>query len=301
MAIAKITLWGMMQYMLDHEQDLFAGFSELPSDIDTDVLIDTIIRQGGEFEVIYANPDFLKDRITGWTKQHQRTFQKWIDALKLEFEPLWNYDRHEIWTDINRDERQDTNTVTSHDISIGNGYANNDGSSELLTNENEIRVADSDKTLSSENINNSATRTDSDSNSTTTNTVSAYNSSVYEPDNQSVTNADSDSVTVVSGGSKEDGAEHDKNIDTTATGSHTTSSNNDAGTTGNVDNRHTISDNTGTSNNVGNSKHEGHLYGNIGVTTSSQMLMEYLDAMQWNIYQHITDMFIAEFTIPVYI
>ena len=47
-------------------------------------------------------------------------------------------------------------------------------------------------------------------------------------------------------------------------------------------------------------KHEAHLYGNIGVTTSTQMLEDFLRVERWNIYEHIADIFCDEFCIPVY-
>lgn len=45
----------------------------------------------------------------------------------------------------------------------------------------------------------------------------------------------------------------------------------------------------------------GRAHGNIGVTTSQQMLQSEFDIATWNIIEHITDMFIEEFVIPVYI
>lgn len=46
--------------------------------------------------------------------------------------------------------------------------------------------------------------------------------------------------------------------------------------------------------------HTGRVHGNIGVTTSQQMLQSELDIAAWNIYEHITDLFITEFCIMVY-
>lgn len=46
--------------------------------------------------------------------------------------------------------------------------------------------------------------------------------------------------------------------------------------------------------------HTGRIHGNIGVTTSQQMLQSELDIAAWNIYEHITDLFITEFCIMVY-
>lgn len=47
-------------------------------------------------------------------------------------------------------------------------------------------------------------------------------------------------------------------------------------------------------------EHSSRVYGNIGVTTSSAMLREYLDMQSWNIYNHIADLFVDEFCILIY-
>ena len=49
-----------------------------------------------------------------------------------------------------------------------------------------------------------------------------------------------------------------------------------------------------------NNKHIGHLHGNIGVTSSQEMLRQELDIAYWNLYEHITDVFLQEFVIPIY-
>lgn len=73
--------------------------------------------------------------------------------------------------------------------------------------------------------------------------------------------------------------------------------------TGTVDqdttNNTTITDGTNTTSS-NDSEHTGRVHGNIGVTTSQQMLSQELDMGYWNLYQRITDLFLREFTIPVY-
>ena len=44
----------------------------------------------------------------------------------------------------------------------------------------------------------------------------------------------------------------------------------------------------------------GRAHGNIGVTTSQQMLEAELDVVKWNLVEHITDVFLSEFCIMVY-
>lgn len=61
----------------------------------------------------------------------------------------------------------------------------------------------------------------------------------------------------------------------------------------------TTENNTSTLDNTG--VHTGRIHGNIGVTTSQQMLESELDLGYWNIYSRITDMFLKEFCIMIYI
>ena len=60
----------------------------------------------------------------------------------------------------------------------------------------------------------------------------------------------------------------------------------------------TSENNTSTLDNEG--VHTGRIHGNIGVTTSQQMLESELDLGYWNIYSRITDMFLKEFCIMLY-
>lgn len=61
----------------------------------------------------------------------------------------------------------------------------------------------------------------------------------------------------------------------------------------------TTSDTTGTTMS-NDSEHDGRIHGNIGVTTSQQMLEAELNLGYWNVYQKITELFLQEFVIPVY-
>lgn len=68
----------------------------------------------------------------------------------------------------------------------------------------------------------------------------------------------------------------------------------DSGTTGG-----TLSE---TGSNTGSKvvTHTAHLFGNIGVTTSQQMLQSQLDISRWNIYEQIADLFCEEMCIMIY-
>ena len=60
-----------------------------------------------------------------------------------------------------------------------------------------------------------------------------------------------------------------------------------------------ISD-TSDNSDSGTFERKAHMYGNIGVTTSSALLKEFLDISEWNIYNHIKDLFMQDFCIMIY-
>lgn len=98
MAIAKMTLIGMNQYLTETSEDLFS-LLKLPEEVDADTLKNTILMTGGEFPVIWANPYFVRDMIGVWCSKMAPTFARWVKTLAIDYEPLYNYDRYEEYTD----------------------------------------------------------------------------------------------------------------------------------------------------------------------------------------------------------
>lgn len=207
MSSSKITMIGMYNY----DPTLFDDIS-LPTGINKDVLIPEILRQCGDFEILYPNLDFLKFMISNWSDKHYRTFEKWVEGLAEEFNPLHNYDRHEVYTDMHQ----------SKDDEASNSHSTTSTSSGGSVNRN----------------------------------VAAYDAATLQP--------------------KE--------------GETSTGTGSGSGVSSGFVNR------TG----VETVKHEAHLYGNIGVTTSTQMLEDFLRVERWNIYEHIAELFVDEFCIRIY-
>lgn len=227
MSKAKITLLGFYKW----DDTLFEELS-LPDGIDKQTVIDDILVKGADFEVIYSDYDFTKEMIGLISRKWQRTFQKWYDALQIEYEPLYNFDRYEHWTDTGTDtgtvNREGTDTGTVGNAATSQEQSNSNGQTDTFVT-----------TYDSDNLH-------QDGRSTSTQTASSSgNDSSTETRNL----ADSDKET--------------RNLATSG-------------------------------------EHDGHLYGNIGVTTSQQMLESELEIAEWNLYEHITDIFIKELCIMVY-
>lgn len=117
MAIAKITLIGMMNYLEEDNDDLFKNMT-MPEEIDKDTLIGSIIMRGGEFPVIWANPIFVQKMIGLWSAKVQPTVKKWVKTMMIDYNPLYNYDRHEEYTD----KEQSTGTANGTNTHSVTGY-----------------------------------------------------------------------------------------------------------------------------------------------------------------------------------
>lgn len=255
MSSANLTMIGIYNF----DSTIFDGLL-FPAGINKDTAVNEILSRCGEFEILYPNISFLKQMITHWGNKHYRTFDKWIKALELEFDPLYNYDRYE--------EYEDTKNANGNVFSKSNMADHNINN--VTENENST-----DRSNSA-----SQTATNSTSSDTNTRSVSAYDSSVYQPREQEIKSNTS--------GQTGNGAAQNENIGESRK------------TADSVSNSATNSESDTTSKNDETIKHKAHLYGNIGVTTSTQMLEDYIRVERFNIYEQIADIFVDEFCLMVY-
>ncbi|MBO7131780.1 hypothetical protein J6V85_00750 [Candidatus Saccharibacteria bacterium] len=133
-----------------------------------------------------------------------------------------------------------------------------------ITNDEGSETSSSSREYDGTSENTSSNSSSGDSE--TTNTVSAYDSSTYQPHDKSV----NDNSSRESGSSSTD----DHNEESAS------------GTTNNTFEREQT--------------HMAHIWGNIGVTTSSAMLKEFLSIREWNCYEHIADIYCREMLITVF-
>lgn len=234
MAQSKITLIGLENY-LNPEKSVFDNMV-LPYGIDKDVLIGSIVLRCQEFELLYSDPEFMIDAVNIWSRKNYWTFDKWVKALNIQYDPLYNYDRTEEYTD----------THTGDFNTSGNSSGNNTRIDDLtmtnnLTDTNDVTLTHSEK---------------------------AFNDSNFVDSQKDVTDQDETHTGTV------------KN-----TGSVGDNYSNTEGSSG-IDNY--------------TNTHKARLFGNIGVTTSQQMLQSEFDIARWNMYEHIADLFCQEFCIMVY-
>lgn len=250
---------------------------ELDSEVfSKDTLLYSIVQTGGQFGVAYQDPSFFYDCCELFWSKYNRTFQKWFDAFEIEYNPLENYDRNEHTeftpgiTDTTEHTGTDTETPSGVTIESHLGKDTETPSGQTtLTDEYQKNQIETVETQ-----------------------VSGFDSSSYLPKEKVINTPGG-----VSGTSGKD------------TTTHTTTYN-QAKTENDYNSRVETSFNNAktefehgeviTNSKEGSDETETRIHGNIGVTTSQQMLESELKVQAWNIYQHITDIFCNEMLITVF-
>lgn len=279
MSSAKLTLIGLENYLNSYEDSLFTDL-RLPSEINRDDFINNTLMEGGEFEVIFSDPELLKPMIALWGRKWNQTFDKWIRALNASYDPLENYDRTEVGTDTH------TGTV----VDAGTGSQTGTVNTSNDTSHSGTVTIDND-TTNTGTVSNAGTQTGTvDVDATVTNEVSAYNVSTYSPENKETTdNTRTDNLST-----------SDTRTDNLAGTSDTTTTYGDRIDTNNLRTDNLFSTNNNTKTNDLTDRHDLRIHGNIGVTTSQQMLQSELDLRYWNLLNKMSSLFLAEFVIPIY-
>lgn len=286
MSSTKITLYGMYRYMRDMDDDLFSGFS-LPEGINRETAINTILLSGGEYEVIYPDPDFMKFSIHTWSDKWYHTISRWFAAISKDYDPLINYDRTEEQlrtpdletkrtADLEDKRTADLEDKRTPDLETKRTPDLTDERTPDLTYERTPDLLDT----------NAGTVTEETQRS-------AYDSSSYEPDEKRTTTPENTIATTGTDTNTETGTEtttHTGTDTTTETGTDTTTH------TGTDTMKHTGTD---TTTETGTEKTEIRAFGNIGVTTSQQMLEAEIKVAEWSLYDSIARLFLQEYVIPV--
>lgn len=73
------------------DPDLFSGMV-YPDELDKDVLIDSILAECAELEIIYPDPEYMKNLITLWSKKELYNWRKLYDTTQFVYNPIWNVD-----------------------------------------------------------------------------------------------------------------------------------------------------------------------------------------------------------------
>ena len=339
MGAAKVPLFAMYKYDPSILNDII-----LPEGIDKQLFINELLLSCGEFGVIYTDPGFLKFAVAHWANKWNHTFSEWLKGISAEYNPIYNYDRYEESTDTDSksstyktDAEYDQNRTGSENASESIENSNSKYSSgsdnrtidmgDLVTkdltdtetkNLSDSVTSGSDITVNTSGTDTSAQLTDGE----VEHTVSAFDSSVYQPASKDVTNIGSSQITksgqtitdqddfstTYYSGTDEfthtgtESTTHagtdNRTLSESGTDTFTGSNSKQSSLSDRLHVEGTLSDVTGSETNE--HTHELHNYGNIGVTTAPAMLKEFYNISSWNLIDHMVELFKVEFLILTY-
>lgn len=308
---------------------------------DPQVLLDTIMMKGGTLAPLYANAATFYRMNNAWWNRHKLTFQKWWEVIDDEYTPLWDRDGFEETIDKTTDDGSTTGNTTSTEV-MDDDTSKKSTTKEVMdedttlsetgketVNSTDKRTISNTEVIDDSSTSNTTTSSTADTatsnNSTTNNFVSAFDSG-YDAKGNPIYQPHDCSKTVESGSSETTSS---VNSNTTATDDRTTTTNgtdnlktdskkdttkNTTGTddrttdttyneTGTDDRTTTFNENTaGTSENTRDYTHQHHSWGNWGITTTAQKLLEQeLRIRAFDIYDHMADFFLDELCVRVYL
>lgn len=266
--MAKVTLIGFNNWT---EGKMWDGL-KIPQEADKSTLVNYILTEYGEQEPLYDNPDILALQISLFSKIHEYTMQELWDTTKYEYDPIYNYDRHETETE-------------TPDITWTKNGTSSDTRNENGTNTGTVKNETETSVTSNTNESNNNTRNETGSNNNE-HTVSGFDSNSYVnsyKDNAGNTNKITDN------GGTEGKATSEAGGSETRTDNLSSSNKITANGTSNTTEKET-----------GTRTYERRAYGNIGVTTTQQMIESQREIVKFSWYQAVGQMFCNELLLSVY-
>lgn len=318
--MARLTLWGMYRY----DNTLFAEVV-VPPDVNKEAMIDTIMARCGDLYPYYQVPPQLKHNITVFFQRRYTDFASMVKALLSEYNPIHNYDRTETHTETHSDQGTENRSTDENGSDERNRSGNNsvqlsgtdstkDGHTETTSNE---QIGNTQSTSDQTNGGtDKVTRQAGQSQTTTgerTGQVSAYDADSFknrdkENTSGSVTNSGTDTDTTTYGATQKITGSQDTTVTDSGTLTHDatgsiTYGKKETGTHGDQEDGSYSKKGTDNSdfNRSGSRSEEIRAYGNIGVTTTQQMIEAEIDMRKkYDLYKIIAELFEDEFIVEVY-
>lgn len=154
--IQRLTLIGLYNF----DPTLFDSL-ELPAEYDKQTFVDSLLLEHGEKCILYSNPDFMKYSIGAWGRKWALELERIAQALKAEYDPIYNYDRYEEYTD-NEGRKLTSTTNAGHKATDSPDF-------DVIRETND--------------------------NAVTENQTSAYNSSSYQPESKTIVDGGKETAT----------------------------------------------------------------------------------------------------------
>lgn len=283
-----------------------------PEALNSDDLINLLMLNVGELEIYPTDFSMTKTMIASWAAGMNFKWQKLYNTMWMVYNPLWNNWRR-LQTGRTRNESGNNSinrNIDENGTTSRNGNSTSSGSDSTTitakSSGSSQRTVDSETNGEIENTRTDNLQEEITNNTTTEQSVSAYNSSNYEPREKTVVTGSSsrDNTGTVKTVEKSDSKT--TNSENTTTKSDDTSTSNgstnlNTNITESVNNNNNTTDNTTANTNLNITEtYNESTEGSIGVITSEDMLQQERNVALFNMYQIIVDDFKQQFCLLLY-
>ena len=283
---------------------------EIPEELDKDTLVQNLLAETAELEVLYPNPVVFKNLVAIWSNKQIDIWKKLYATTQYEYNPIENYNRYETGTDSGTGRTTHSGTDTTTGSTTHGGTDTTTGSTTHGGTDRRTEAI----THGGSETENTTTSIEQGGQDTVTGTdtkghwIAGFNSSASGNDDGLVkqTRDQDDGSTETEYGKTEDGTgtkttTFGKTENVTETNQHGET----ITTQGGITHGETIATQSGITHGeqiatTNDGEHELHAHGNIGVTTTQEMIEQERQIDRFNLYDIIIEDFKMRFCILIY-
>lgn len=141
--------WLSILGLYNYDNSIFDLFV-VPDGMNKELIINNILLECAEMEIIYPEPDIMKNAIGLWSNKQLESWERMYKAMQLEYDPIYNYDRFEEWLDSNQSTAQSNsnttanrNGTTKHQVNAFNSGITDSNSDTITNNDKDTTTTDS--------------------------------------------------------------------------------------------------------------------------------------------------------------
>ena len=291
------------------DQSVF-DLMQIPEALDKNTLIDNLLAETAELEVLYPNPIVFKNLVGVWSVKNLDVWNRLYATTQYEYNPIENYNRYETGSDSGTGRTTHSGTDTTTETTTHGGT---DGRTEALTTGGTDTLAMTRREGGNE-TENTTTSTSQGGHDTVNGTdskghwIAGFNSSASGNDDGLVKQSrDEDTAQTSTAYGKTESGTGTKS--TTFGKTETNQDQTTYGKTESVQETKTYGETIGKTGGVthgeqvattNEGEHELHAHGNIGVTSTQDMIKQEREIDLFNLYDIIIEDFKMRFCILVY-
>lgn len=105
---SRLSVLGLFNY-----NDKLFELLEVPRGVEKELVIDRILMTCAEYEVLFPSWDYMHYIIGRWSRMRADVWARLYRTTQFEYDPIYNYNRYEEWTDDRKGQSSGTSKSTA--------------------------------------------------------------------------------------------------------------------------------------------------------------------------------------------